>query len=112
MDSHLGQEFAKNQGATLLTALPKAILEILRYYELAAVTDTFQPRAPLSGPRLRAQTYWYFVVTDWSLVLIAVGNKGVTTPRLEIPLLNIADMVSQAKCSSHFTEFNFLHACV
>lgn len=88
------QEFTKAQASTVLACLPKSIRDTLRYYEVAALLDPFRPRPPQEGPRLKPQTYWYVVITDWKLVLVSVSTSGRRPVVLQLPLLDIADLVS------------------
>lgn len=93
---HQSQEFVRCQAIELLSRLPAAARNSVRYYEVAALVLPFQPLPPLSGPRLKARRYFYFVVTDWSVFVIPMGGKGQVddSVALEIPCLSIRDVVS------------------
>lgn len=94
-DSFKQQEFVKCQAAGLLSRLPVAVRQSLRYYEVAALVEPFQPQPPLlQGPALGGKSFWYVVVTDWSLFLVSMSGNDERSIALELPFLYIRNMVS------------------
>jgi hypothetical protein len=92
MDSHQHFEFIRGQGTKLLTSLPAAVRSRLRHYEVAAVMP-FQPCPPLRGSSV-PRCFAYVVVSDWSLLVVALSAKQEARVLLELPLLLIDDLVS------------------
>ncbi len=107
-DSYKNQEFVKCQGTVLLGKLPEAARKSLRYYEVAALIGSFQPKPPLSGPVLAGKSFWYVVVTDWSVLIVSMAGKDETSVALEVPLLCIRDMVRSTWCAGHLAAGDFL----
>lgn len=97
MDSHQHLEFIRGQGNKLLTSLPAAVRSRLRHYEVAAVMP-FQPCPPLRGCSV-PRCFAYVVVSDWSLLVVALSAKQEARILLELPLLLIDDVVSCIKGS-------------
>ena len=77
----------------LLPRLPEHIRSSVRHFELVACINSFTPRPPLQGRAggIPAKTFAYAVVTDFCLYLVSLerGEGGL----LELPLLQVADMV-------------------
>ncbi|WIA12655.1 hypothetical protein OEZ85_006305 [Tetradesmus obliquus] len=90
MDSHQHLEFIRGQGNKLLTSLPAAVRSRLRHYEVAAVMP-FQPCPPLRGCSV-PRCFAYVVVSDWSLLVVALSAIQEARILLELPLLLIDDV--------------------
>lgn len=94
MESHQQLEFIRAQGTKLLTSLPATVRSRLRHFEVAAAMP-FVPQAPLQAAAL-SRSFVYAVVSDWSLLLVAMSAKQEATIILELPLLLIEDLVGSA----------------
>jgi hypothetical protein len=93
-DSFQHQEFVKCQATDVLARLPAQARQALRYYEVAALLQDYQPRARLRGPRLAGKRYWTIVVTDWHVYVLPAGtHRGSPAALLALPLLEVADVV-------------------
>jgi hypothetical protein len=89
------QEFIKCQATDVLSRLPSHARQVLRYYEVAALLQDFNPQSPLTGPKLAGKRFWTFVVTDWHLYVLPSGTqRGSPGASLELPLLELMDVVS------------------
>ncbi|KAK9817025.1 hypothetical protein WJX72_008520 [[Myrmecia] bisecta] len=83
------QEFVRCQGSSLLKKLPPEARGTLRHYEVACLLQDFQPAPPLAGPDLGGRSFWYFVVTDWSMFIVSMLPEAARQSAFEVPLLAI-----------------------
>lgn len=109
---HQQQEFVRCQAIELLSRLPAAARDSVRYYEVAALLKPFQPLPPLSGPQLGAKKYFYFVVTDWSIFVIPFGGSSENAIALELPCLCIRNLVRKISKCFHFCIYHLCSSSV
>jgi hypothetical protein len=93
-DSFQHQEFVRCQATDVLARLPARARAALRYFEVAALLRDY---CPAGGPRLAGRRYWTIVVTDWHVYVLPAGTqRGSPAALLQLPLLDVADVVRGA----------------
>jgi hypothetical protein len=89
---HVSQSYTRHEGILLERALSRYSSDSLRYYEAAALAESFQPLPPLPAldSTLPVKKPLHVAITDWALFLVESTEGKVL---LELPWLAVQRLV-------------------